>query len=323
MSDERPLPTPLPEGARCAIHPDREAARTCTRCGNYMCSVCTSEGTSGLCLTCASRLGSSGVFPYSREHFTLDGLLNLSLSRWKANWLFLTVGFGAILIASYAISLGGDWLFERLADTAGPDSGLHSQLHPARLAFQIAMTLINVAAQLIITAVSLDLLQGRKAELQRGITALRRFPDVLLQTLIMYAALAVDLGLHYALYLALSRSGSLPMAVLTALGVWLALLPVRVYVGLGIMFSTPVLLVDAESNALSAFAKSWQLVSGHRLQALGVSLVCALIGGAGVIACCVGVFVALPIGTLLYCALFLALDNREGTSALPHEGFHV
>jgi len=322
MSDEPPLPTPLPEGARCAIHPDREAARTCVRCGNYMCSACTSEGTTGLCLTCASRVGGTGAFPYSREHFTLDGLLNLSLSRWKASWLLLTLGFGAILVAAYAFSLGGEWVFERIADSAGPDSRLHSPLHPARIIFQIIVTLVHVAAQLAMVGVCLDILQGVVPSIERALVTLRRLPDMLLQTLIMYTALAVDVGLHYALYLALAAQGSMPAAILIAIGVWLALTPVRVYVGLGIMFTTPVLLVDPESNALSAFAKSWQLVSGHRLQAFGVSLACAFLIGAGIVACCVGVFVASRVATLMYCALFLALSNRERT-ALPHEGFHV
>lgn len=323
MSDE-PLPTPLPEGARCAIHPDQPAARTCARCGNYLCSACTSAGTSGLCLTCASRVGQTGgAFAYSRDHFTLDGLLNLSLSRWKANWLFLTLGFGAIVIAVYAVSLGGEWVFERLADAAGSDSRLHSPLHPARIAFQIATTLVQIAAQLVMFAVCLDVLQGREASVERGLAAMRRLPDLLLQTLILYAALAVDVGLHYLLFLALGGTQAWS-ALLIVIGVWFVLLPLRVYAGLGIMFSTPVLLVDPESNALSAFATSWQVVSGHRLPAFGVSLVCAFIVGAGIVACCVGAFAAVPIATLLYCSLFLALSNRErSTAALPHEGWQV
>jgi uncharacterized membrane protein len=101
-------------------------------------------------------------------------------------------------------------------------------------------------------------------------------------------------------------------------------LPLRIYVGLGVMFSTVALLVEPETNAFSAFGVSWRAVSGHRLPALGVSLACALLAAIGVIACCVGLLAALPIASLLYCALFLALHNRERQApALPHEGWQV
>jgi hypothetical protein len=324
MSDEPPLPTPLPEGARCAIHPDQVAARTCVRCGNYMCSACTSERSSGLCLTCASRTGDSAGFVYSRDHFTIDGLLNLSLSRWKANWQRLTLLFGGLLAVAYAASLGGEWVFDRVADAAGAESPLHSALHPARIGFQVAMTIVHLAVQLVLFGVSIDVLEGRKPDLESALARVRRLPDVLLQTLIMYVALAIDFGGHYLMFLAFGGMAGGARAILIPIGIWFVLLPLRAYVGLGVMFSTLPLLVDPETNALSAFAVSWRAVSGHRLQAMGVTSACALIVGVGIVACCVGVLAALPIASLLYCALFLALSNHERqVPALPHEGWHV
>lgn len=327
MVDEPPLPTPLPEGARCAIHPDREAAQTCVRCGNYMCSACTSEEPEGFCLTCASRLaGVAGDgphgFPFSRDHFTLDGLINLSLSRWKANWVPLTIGFGVICLAWYAIGLGGEFLIEKIADAAGSDSPLHSEIHPARLAFHVAESLVHVASQLVMFGVALDVMQGRPIELERAFEPLQRLPALLLQIFMMYLALGIDVGLHFLLWLALGGQSAWATALAITIGVWFALLPLRVYVGLGIMFTTPILIADPESTAISSFVKSWRIVAGHRLQAFGVSLACAFIVGAGILACCVGAFVSVPIATLLYTALFLALSN-ETRSALPHEGWHV
>jgi hypothetical protein len=289
-----------------------------------MCSACTSDAASGLCLTCASRVGSAGGFPFSREHFTLDALLNLSLSRWKANWQILTFGFGAVLVASYAISLGSEWVLDRIADAAGPDSRLHYGFHPVRIAFQVAVSLLHIAAQLIVLGVCLDVLEGRKPDLKSALERVRRLPDAILQTLAMYVALAADFGLHYLLFLALGGMSAWATALLIVIGVWIALSPLRIYVGLGIMFSTLALLVEPETNAFTAFGVSWRAVSGHRLQAFGVSLVCALIVGAGVLACCVGLLAALPIASLLYCALFLALNNSERQApALPHEGWQV
>src|SRR5262245_47475452 len=116
MSDEPRLPTPVPEGALCAIHPDRPAAQTCVRCGNYMCMECQSGDASGICLTCASRVGAAtAAFPFSREHYSLDGLLNLSLSRWKAQWQWLTLAFGGGLIAIYGVGLGGELVLDAIA----------------------------------------------------------------------------------------------------------------------------------------------------------------------------------------------------------------
>jgi hypothetical protein len=325
MSEERPLPTPLPDGARCAIHPDQIAVRTCVRCGNYMCSACTSaDDTSGLCLTCANRVGGSGAaFPFSRDHFTLDGLLNLSLSRWKANWQLLTFGFGALMVAAYAISLGGEFAFDRVADASGAESPLHSPLHAARIGFQIAVTLLHLAVQLAVFGVCLDLLEGRKFDLQRALERMRRLPEAILQTVVMYGVLAVDFGLHFLLFYALGGLDAAPRSIVIPIALWLVLAPLRVYVWLGVMFSMIALLADPQANAISAFAVSWRAVSGKRLRVLGVSIACGVIAGAGVLACCVGMLASIPIASLLFVALFLALNQRERPAALPHEGFQV
>jgi hypothetical protein len=325
MSDERPLPTPLPDGARCAIHPDQTAVRTCVRCGNYMCSACTSAGTSDFCLTCASRVGGSGgSFPFSRDHFTLDGLLNLSLSRWKANWQLLTFGFGGLMLAVYAISWGGEFAFDRVADAAGAESSLHSLFHPARLGWQIAVTFLSVAVQLALMGACLDLLEGRKFELEHAIERMRRLPAALLQMIVMYAAVAIDFGLHYLLFYALGGLDSAPRSFLIPGVLWVALMPLRVYVYLGVMFAMLALIADPQTNAFSAFAVSWRAVSGHRLRVIGVSIVLSVIAGAGVLACCVGLLASIPIASLMYVALFLALNQRERpVAALPHEGFQV
>jgi uncharacterized membrane protein len=160
--------------------------------------------------------------------------------------------------------------------------------------------------------------------LQRALERVRRLPDAILQTLAMYVALAADFGLHYSLFLALGGTSAWTTALPIVVGLAIVLLPLRIYVGLGVMFSTAALLVEPETTAFSAFGVSWRAVSGHRLQAFGVSLACALIVALGFIACCVGALAALPIASLLYCALFLALNNRERQApALPHEGWQV
>lgn len=325
MSDEPRLPTPVPEGALCAIHPDRPAAQTCVRCGNYMCMECRSGDASGICLTCASRVGTAAAaFPYSREHYSLDGLLNLSLSRWKAQWQWLTLAFGGGLIAIYGVGLGGEFVFDAIATAMGPASGLHSLLHPARLAFQVVSTLFSLAVQIVMLGVGLDALAGEKPDFKRQLERLQRFPECLLQLLVTYVVLALDFGAHFAIFFAQGGMENMPNSIIIPIVVWITLLPVRVYVGLGVMFSMLALLVDPQVNAFSGFAVSWRAVSGHRLRVFGFMVVTTFIVIAGALACCVGIIAAAPIATLMYCALFLALDNRAQTApALPHEGWSV
>jgi uncharacterized membrane protein YhaH (DUF805 family) len=48
-SDARPV------DARCAVHPERSASTTCTRCGDYACLDCTGNTGAGLCSACRAR----------------------------------------------------------------------------------------------------------------------------------------------------------------------------------------------------------------------------------------------------------------------------
>ncbi len=48
---------------RCAIHPDRAAEVTCTRCGNFACYECVGPQAGGLCARCRLRMGGSRVGP--------------------------------------------------------------------------------------------------------------------------------------------------------------------------------------------------------------------------------------------------------------------
>ena len=48
------------DGARCAVHPDREALGACRRCGNFACQACGTELAKGLvCAACAETVAGS------------------------------------------------------------------------------------------------------------------------------------------------------------------------------------------------------------------------------------------------------------------------
>lgn len=55
--------------AACAIHPDRQAVTTCSRCGNFSCQECLTQAPSGklLCTACMARANTSELPWDSRE----------------------------------------------------------------------------------------------------------------------------------------------------------------------------------------------------------------------------------------------------------------
>lgn len=60
---ETPLTTPVAAGALCAFHPDRSAASTCGRCGNFLCAACAIPspwGDNTYCKDCLARIESEG-----------------------------------------------------------------------------------------------------------------------------------------------------------------------------------------------------------------------------------------------------------------------
>ena len=78
-------------GACCAIHPDRPAEGTCSRCGNFACSDCnaTGLGPGVLCTTCAQTVGVSRYHVVPMWRFVLFSVLTWGLYDlywfWK-NW---------------------------------------------------------------------------------------------------------------------------------------------------------------------------------------------------------------------------------------------
>jgi len=78
-------------GARCAIHPDRQAAGTCKRCGNFACAECDASGfdSGTLCITCAKTVVASRYHVVPLWRFALLSVLTCGAYGvywfWK-NW---------------------------------------------------------------------------------------------------------------------------------------------------------------------------------------------------------------------------------------------
>ncbi|MBU6402335.1 MAG: DUF4339 domain-containing protein, partial [Verrucomicrobia bacterium] len=95
-------------------------------------------------------------------------------------------------------------------------------------------------------------------------------------------------------------AGSLVMTALTLLGVACCLLP-GIYLSVSWLFTFP-LIIDKQLGFWAAMELSRKQVNRHWWLVFALAVVAGLIGMAGVVVCCIGVFVTVPIslGTLMY-----------------------
>lgn len=313
MSDPpRSLPPP---GARCALHPEVETDRICARCGNYMCAACLGSDPR-LCSPCASRLESSEVFPFSRERFTISGLLEFVWARWKEHWLLLALCFGGAITLVYGASEGGRLLYVRIAGPVPTGSEMVAWfLRPGFLALQVAQSVLQVMMFLALNGLCLDLLTQKPPSWSRALERMRALPAALAQVFASYAALALVLA--GALVVALLSGATLRnpwRAVISVLAYLFAAAPVVVYVGLGVSLCMLPLAIDPRTSALAGLRRSWRAVSHQRLTLLGTTLLVGLLMTCGAL-CFVGLLASVPISALLYCALYLALDDERPSPA--------
>jgi hypothetical protein len=307
MNEDTPLPprSTFPAGARCAHHPAQAAERSCARCGNYMCSDCISGNALGLCLACASRIGASSAFPFDRDSYTLDGLLNLSLSRFKQHWLpfvLLTIGqiSLAVLPGMIAAIANGHVLQPKPFSMADL---------PQEILTALFGGIAQLTASLLIVGYTLDVLETKPVDSARFFSRLRALPAQLAAMLLAYGSVALCALVCFVAFRLAGGLPALPQSLLVAGIVAMLQLGLLVHFGLGFLFMTYELAHDPETSALAALSSTWALVDGRRW-AVGTTLfVASVLPIVGALACCVGVVAAVPLSGLLMGALFLALKQ--------------
>ncbi len=104
----------------------------------------------------------------------------------------------------------------------------------------------------------------------------------------------------------------LVVGLLTLLGFALCVLP-GIYLAVAWIFGVP-LVIDKRMDFWDAMEMSRKIVNQHFWIVLGLLLLVGLISAAGLVACCVGVFVTTPIG---YIALIYAYEDVFNPSAAP------
>lgn len=88
---------------RCAIHPERDAQITCSRCGSFACDECTSDGSS-ICKPCSERLGRHRLI----AHVPVLGIVMIVHGVFLAGW--------GLFMAAYVVF----YLFEMASLPAPP-----------------------------------------------------------------------------------------------------------------------------------------------------------------------------------------------------------
>jgi hypothetical protein len=307
MTDEpsHQPPEPSPSPASCAIHPNLPALASCTRCDKRLCASCSDGRSRPTCLDCRALAHRSGPFPYSRDDWSLDGLISVAWARYKQHWLLLSLVVGGGMALFYLLSFG-------LRAALGMPSAktLADPLHFAArgAALQALMTALQLVHQLITLGLCLDVLEGRPVSFGAAVARVRRFPTALLQMLSMFAVMALAATPLFAVVAQTMFAARHPSRWFAGLG-FLISGALFLYGMLGFAFAQLHLVAEPQSGALGAMMSSWNIVAGRRLALVGVGLVATLMALAGVLACGVGLLVSLPLSFLVFCSLFLALKT--------------
>jgi hypothetical protein len=296
-------------GARCALHPEVPASAVCARCGNYMCSTCSEQGRSSLCSDCRARPDASN-FPFSRTNYTVQGLIDFTWRRWKANWLNLSLAALIFLGVTYGF-----------AAAIGVSSGLMTVLsHPSsdgrsaigaggfQFAMQFVEILLQIWLQLGLFALLVDVLQGRQPQLGMLFSRSGKLVSALGQMLLIYLCIIPFAFPFAAVFLAHDNAVRLKIAFGIAA---LEIVP-AVYLALGLAFAMVELSCNPAATALAAMRTSFAMANGQRWSVLGMGLVAVLVTIAGALACCVGAIPAMSLGMMMICSLYLALRLNPG-----------
>ena len=123
------------------------------------------------------------------------------------------------------------------------------------------------------------------------------------QLLLGYLVMAILIGLStlpgiaimaFPIYMMIRHHAPDAVPILLAvLGFIVAMVP-AIYLTISWMFSLP-LIIDKQIDFWAAMGASRKMVGKHWWLVFGLSLVCGLINIAGMLACCVGIFISLPV----------------------------
>jgi hypothetical protein len=332
-----------PSGATCARHPGVEAPLVCGRCGSFMCGGCAEAGGQSVCPACRALVGTDG-FPFRRDDFDLGRLWGHALACFQRDWLLLTVGVIVFLAFVFAGSLVASALTGVALHLAGVSAQSVGKLQFAVISGvtnQAVGGVVGIPLQAIalvgLHRLILDSLLGRRVDLGRMFSQLRKAPTFMVTQLVLLLSVQAPSMAYFGAVgvRALRVAGlswedlrtmterdllrvyiTLPWGLLAgAFALWFAvfalvLLPVTLFVAPEIAVS--------DAGPTEVLRRAWGLGRGLRLRCLGYGLVVGLLCVVGAVLCLVPVLPALALGLCLLNALFLAARNGSGLPAAAH-----
>ncbi len=314
-------------GAKCAIHVDRIATRTCARCGNFTCDECNLGGAEPQCPACRA-LSGGDAWPFSRDSYSFDGIWGQALERFKAEWIMVSVGV-LILLAVGMVAGIFNSVFQTIARLAIGDRGGTMGIIWVTAISTIMSQLVSMIVQGTFTMglfrIIIDVLHGKKADVARILTQLPKLPRYIIQTFLFFVMIGLPalmyfvlLGIAAAVVTGVEVSDPSNFANIfkgagigvIVIGV-LAVFPVIYYFALPLMFAT-MELVYGDTTPVESIRRAFIIAKGHRWSIVGFSFISGLVAMVGVLACCVGIIPAMGLAYMLLVGLYLALRNGSG-----------
>jgi hypothetical protein len=291
-------------GAWCALHPDQQATRTCARCGNFMCIVCSQGGEHTICPTCRERMGEGQGFPLRRDTWSFNALWDYCFAAFKQHWLIISA---AILI------VGGIGVLTNLVTRLVP---LIGNLVDSE-AVTVILTIVATVAQNVVQGVLglglsrmlLDVLQGKPPNIERVFSQFHKAGTYLLTLLLILLFALVPIGGVTAIIVGLvSASREAGPVIAIGIGV-LAFIPLIYFVLPLVMLQPEMAFREQLPSPMQLLRNCYSYARGERLNILGVQLIGGLLVFAGLLACCIGAVPAAGLSSLLTTGLYLALSN--------------
>jgi hypothetical protein len=293
--------------ALCPRHPNLNAARTCTRCGTFMCDICSEDGTETMCLDCRERTGLK-AFPFDRGNWSFSGLWDYSWNAFQRDWLMLALGALVLFGISFVVQIVAGML--PLIGRAMDNTPLTIVLQAMGMATQVVVQGVLTLGYIRMCA---DVIEGQKADIGKLFSQLHKtgtyFVTMLLVVLMIAIPMAVVFGGLVGMASAMGLRGE-SMLIRVILPSSLVLIGPALYFVLPLYMLQPAIALRENVSAMETIRHCYAVARGERLSILGVGFVSGLVMLAGFIACCVGFLPAMGLAQLLMVGLYLALRNE-------------
>jgi len=287
--------------ARCPLHAELASVGVCSRCGTYVCELCTERGRFTDCATCRAR--SPAVLNQTRDAWSIQALSQHAWLVFKREWATLlpalvlasgiSMGLGAALVGAQVVIFGSDVLRSPYA------------LRPNLLGAVIGLPLNLIGAPLFVgsTKLCLDALRGASPRFSQVFGGYSRLRAVAPVALLIWALSVLQILLMGTFFGDRSSPDVAASAVSLVVGlVW-------IYLGISLSYAYAVLVDDPTASAKQALQRSWAMVRGQHLRIVGMGLYLGVVLTVSAIMCLVPLLAALPWGMLVWCGSYLALST--------------